>query len=352
MLTFGCKQSKDRVGVLMAQLGTPAAPTKQALRPYLKQFLSDRRVIEVNRFIWWFILNGIILNTRPKRSAENYSRVWTNEGSPLLVTTRTLARELESSLKNIDDSLLVAFGMRYGEPSLDSAIDQMLSQGVRRILLLPLYPQYAAATSASTYDAVFARLLRERWVPTLRVAQPFYQNQNYIDAQAEVINQGLDKLDFVPERLLLSYHGVPKKYVEKGDPYCCMCNETTSLLKSKIKFPSEKIIHCYQSRFGKDPWLTPYTDETVIALAQQGAKKLAVAAPAFVSDCLETVDELGRENNHLFQENGGEMLSLIPCMNDNPAWINALASIVQNELGGWIDGSNKRLVCAQCPAGV
>lgn len=335
--------------MLLAQLGTPDAPTKAALRRYLKQFLSDRRVIEVPRLLWWFILNGIILQTRPKRSAKLYARIWEKEGSPLLrITNRQAAGLREKFIQQTH--LRFAVGMRYGSPSLESAVDQLIREGCSRILLFPMYPQYAAATSASTYDVVFAHLLKRRWVPTLRVAEPYFRHPAYVQALSVTINESLEKLTPLPDRLVLSYHGVPRAYVEKGDPYCCMCFETTNALLPKLLMPSERVLHTYQSRFGNDPWLEPYTDETIKALGEKGIRSIAVAAPGFTADCLETLDELGNENGHLFSEHGGERFTLIPCLNDHPAWINGMAEIIRGELAGWLNAEKGvGRDCGECP---
>jgi len=282
--SFGCRGSKDRVGVLLAQLGTPDEPTPSALRRYLKQFLSDRRVIEVNRALWWVILNGIILNTRPKRSAALYKRVWTERGSPLMVITQSQTEKLAAELKGAGHDIEVAFGMRYGNPSLESAIDDLIARGCARILLVPLYPQYSASTSASTYDAVFAHVLKRRWVPTLRVAEPFYNHPGFLKAVATRVNETLAASGPTPERLLVSYHGVPQSYVEKGDPYCCMCTETTQGLVPFINYPREQVMQVYQSRFGRDPWLVPYADETIEKFLKKLLCKLLKVTSGLISN--------------------------------------------------------------------
>ncbi|MDD2943439.1 MAG: ferrochelatase [bacterium] len=333
---FGCRKSNDKIGVLLAQLGTPDAPTTKALRRYLAQFLSDRRVVEVNRVLWWFILNGIILRTRPARSAALYKRVWTKDGSPLLDITKRQAEGLRQLLIGRYAGVEVAFGMRYGNPSLESAVDELVGKGCTKILLFPMYPQYAAATTASTYDAVFPHLLKMRFVPTLSVAEPYYKHPGYIAAVAAGINKSLESTESQPERLILSYHGIPRAYVEKGDPYCCMCHETTAALKKLIKFPADKILHTYQSRFGKEPWIEPYTDETVKSLAEQGIKRLMIACPGFTADCLETIDEMGHEAFELFREHGGELITLVPCVNDDQLWLEGMAEIVEDELYSWL----------------
>lgn len=333
---LGCKGSQDKIGVLIAQLGTPDAPTPKALKPYLKEFLSDFRVIEANRFIWWFILNCIVLVTRPKRSARLYKRIWGKDGSPLLMITRKQTDGVRERLRNSGLDIEVEFGMRYGNPSLASAIDSLSSKGVKRILLFPMYPQYAAATTASTYDAVFKKLLNGRWIPTLKIAEPYYRHPAYVDALASTMNESIAKLDWKPEKVVLSYHGIPEKYVKKGDPYCCQCVETTEALSPKINLGKNSVIHTFQSRFGRDPWLTPYTDETFEKLGREGVTDIAVAAPGFTADCLETLDELGNEGREQFLHAGGKRYHLIPCLNDQPVWLDSMTEIITEELGSWI----------------
>lgn len=349
--SFGCRGSQDKVGVLLAQLGTPDAPTSKALRPYLRQFLSDRRVIEVNRVLWWVLLNGVILVTRPKRSARLYKRIWTEEGSPLLTITKKQAEGVRERLSREHKNVEVEFGMRYGTPNLESAVDALLNKGCSKILLFPMYPQYAAATTASTYDAIFPRVLKRRWVPTLRVAEPYYAHPRYVQAQADIINEHIAALPWKPEKLVLSYHGIPQKYVAKGDPYCCQCVETTAALRPLLQMDSEAVIHTFQSRFGRDPWLTPYTDETFEALGHSGVKKIAVVAPGFTADCLETLDELGNEGHEQFAEAGGEQYSVVPCLNDHPTWLDGMTAIIKEELGSWLHGEARRASdCAiTCP---
>jgi protoporphyrin/coproporphyrin ferrochelatase len=317
----------EKVGILLAQLGTPDAPTKKGLRKYLAQFLADPRVIEVNRIVWWFVLNFIILPTRPQRSARLYKRIWTEEGSPLLVITNRKAVKLEEKLK-----LPVRVGMRYGSPSMDYAIDQLLALGCRKIVVFPEYPQYSATTTGSTYDALFDRLKKERWVPALTVIEPYYKSEEYLTALATSINTQIASLPNPPERLILSYHGVPRRYVHNGDPYCCMCVETTNLLRPRLNLPPENIIHCFQSRFGKEPWLEPYTDETIERLAKQGIKRLAVANPGFVVDCLETIDEIGHEGAELFKEHGGQEYHAITCLNDEDHWLDGTVNLIRSAI--------------------
>jgi len=348
MKTFGCRKTVDRIGILIGQLGTPTSPTKQAVKPYLKQFLSDPRVIEKNRLLWWIILNLFILPSRPAKSAALYARIWREDGSPLLKLTESLSTTLQERFNALGADVTVGFGMRYGEPSLEDSLDRLIDEfDCKRILLFNMYPQYSATTSASNYDAVFQHILRRRFIPTLRVAEPYYRDQRYIQALAAVINESVAGLATAPERLVLSYHGIPDSYRQAGDPYCCMCTETTKMLKSLVDFDANNIIHTYQSRFGKGPWLTPYTDETIKDLAQAGVKHIAVAAPGFTTDCLETLDELGNELKEQFEELGGERLFLVPCLNDHPLWIDAIAAIMEDEMSSWL-ASDRQTVDSEC----
>lgn len=348
--SFGCKKYSNKIGILVAQLGTPDAPTKRALRPYLKQFLSDPRVIETNRALWWIILNGLVLNTRPKRSSRLYKRIWTDEGSPLMVITKSQTDRVRELLKaKFGSSVEVVFGMRYGNPSLEKGLDSLIAAGCSRILLFPMYPQYSGATSASTYDAVFPHLLKQRWVPTLRVVEPYFDHPAYIKALAHTINESIKALPWQPEKLVLSYHGIPEKYVTKGDPYCCQCTETSAALVPLLDFPKSDVLHTYQSRFGRDPWLRPYTDKTFERLGHEGITRIAVASPGFTADCLETLDELGNEGREQFEEAGGKEFYNIPCVNDHSAWIAAMADIISGEIASWTAIRRSAPCAVQCP---
>jgi ferrochelatase len=313
-------------------------------------------VIEVNPALWWVILNGIILRTRPKKSAALYKRLWTEDGSPLLSITKKQTSKL-SEIFSGDDAVSVRFGMRYGKPSLESAIDELIALDCRRIIVMPMYPQYAASTTGSTYDAVFPHLLKQRWVPTLRVVEPYFAHPRYIDGLVRTINLHLDSLPQPAEKLLLSYHGVPVQYIVKGDPYCCQCRETTELLRPRLQLEPDNIVHCYQSRFGKDPWLTPYTDVTAEELVKQGVKRIAVACPGFTADCLETLDEMGHELNETFREHGGETVSLVPCLNDEDEWMQGIAHIIRDTAPDWFSStlgegaSAAKAACKACSAG-
>lgn len=330
MSKYGCKNNTNKIGVLIAQLGTPESPTAEGLRPYLKTFLSDPRVIEKPRWLWWLILNGIILNVRPKRSAKLYSRIWMKEGSPLLVYTKSLTQKIQEKFSQISDRVVVEFGMRYSKPTLEDSIDKLLKQGCETIVLFNMYPQYSGTTVAANYDAVLKHILKRRVVPTLQVINPYFMDPNFIIPLANKINKSLEKN--MPERIVLSYHGVPRSYIDKGDNYCCQCVETTKYLKKHINFPADKIIHTFQSRFGKEVWLTPYTDVTIEKLGKEGIKNISVVCPGFTTDCLETLDEMGNEGRELFEENGGEHLELIGCLNDDDEWVNGMVNIISAQI--------------------
>ena len=327
-----------RIGVLLVNLGTPDATDAASVRRYLKEFLSDRRVIENQGPIWKFVLNVIILNTRPKRKGLDYEKIWNRERneSPLKTITRSQAAKLRAITDPLDPTIMVDWGMRYGNPSLDSRIEALAKAGCERILLVPLYPQYAAATSATVCDAAFAALERLRDQPVLRVVPPYYDDKVYIDALAASIEAELARLPFRPDLLLASFHGIPKSYVEEGDPYPAHCAETVRLLRARLGLDEGALMLTFQSRFGRAEWLQPYTDMTVQALARRGIKNLAVVTPGFAADCLETLEEIAVENAHIFKANGGENFAAIPCLNDSEAGMAVIAHLVRRELQGWI----------------
>ena len=333
-----------RIGILLSNLGTPDATDYRSMRRYLKEFLSDRRVIETNRLLWWPLLNGIILTTRPGRKGKDYDTIWNRERdeSPLKTITRSQAVKLQASIKagllgdSDPDRVIVDWGMRYGNPSMRSALTNLHGQGCDRILLVPLYPQYAAATTATACDKTFEALMSMRWQPTLRVSPPYHDDPAYISALARSLKAGLAELDFEPEVILASFHGVPKEYLLKGDPYHCQCAKTTRLLQHELGWSPEFLRLTFQSRFGPAEWLQPYTDETVKALAKSGVKRLAVITPGFSSDCLETIEEIGGENAEYFHEYGGEKFARIPCLNDSADGLAVIEAVVRRELMGWI----------------
>lgn len=334
----------QRTGVLIAQLGTPDAPTPSALRRYLRQFLGDPRVIEMNRVLWWLILHLIVLVVRPKKSAQLYRKIWTKEGSPLLVTSQAQVHKLQAALDRDcgKNRFRVILGMRYGNPSLAAAIDTLCRERVDRIVLFPMYPQYAGPTTASTYDEVFKHLLRRRVVPSLHVIPPYFDHPRYIESLANSVRESLMKLAWKPEKVLVTYHGVPKRYVDGGDPYQSHCTATTQALAAALAWGKEDYTMSFQSRFGREEWLRPYTDETLHALGKQGLKRLAAVCPAFVTDCLETIDEIGEIGKEQFREAGGEDLHLVPCLNDREDWVEAMKEIILQEVKGWSTGGAQR----------
>lgn len=326
---------QDRIGVLVTNLGTPDAPTPSALRRYLKQFLWDPRVVEVPRPVWWLILNGVILNIRPRRSAKSYATVFTDEGSPLLFHTRNQARALAETLQSRGhEDLVVDFAMRYGNPSIASVLENMMQQGVRRLLVLPLYPQYSASTTASTFDAISADFTKRRLLPELRFVNHYHDFPPFIAAAAGRIKAHWAEHGRA-DKLMLSYHGVPKKYLLNGDPYHCECHKTSRLLAEALELKADEWMTTFQSRFGREEWLTPYTDETLKALPGQGVKSVQVFCPGFSADCLETIEEIGEENREYFEHAGGERYEYISALNDRPEHINALADLVQLHMSGW-----------------
>ncbi|MDQ0315528.1 ferrochelatase [Amorphus orientalis] len=326
-----------RVGVLLVNLGTPEATDYWSMRRYLKEFLSDRRVIEVPRAVWWPILNGIILSTRPQKSGEAYETIWNKERneSPLKTITRSQSELLAGTYAE-EPRVSVDWAMRYGHPSIASRIEALQAEGCEKILVVPLYPQYAASTTATVNDKVFEALMKMRWQPALRTAPPWHDDPVYIDALATSLERHLAELDFTPEVVLTSYHGLPESYLKKGDPYHCHCHKTTRLLRDRLGWPEDRLRVTFQSRFGREVWLQPYTDETVKQLARDGVKRLAIMTPGFVSDCLETLEEIAIQNGEFFHEAGGEQFAAIPCLNDSPEGMAVLEAVVSRELQGWV----------------
>ncbi len=321
------------VGVLLVNLGTPDAPTTKAVKRYLKQFLSDRRVVEIPPIAWQPILRGIILNTRPKKSAHAYSQVWSEDGSPLAAITKAQAADLQSRL---GEGVRVEYAMRYGQPAIDEKLEQMHKDGFERILLAPLYPQYSGATTATVVDAAGDALKAMRWQPTLRFMPPYHDDPSYIDAQAADIGKQLDALDFQPEVLMLSFHGMPQRTLELGDPYHCHCRKTARLLSAKLARDGLRIETAFQSRFGPAKWLGPATDEMLDAEGKAGTKRIAIAAPGFSADCLETLEELAIRGLEQFQEAGGEQLAALSCLNAGAEGMQMLEGLIRRELSGWI----------------
>jgi protoporphyrin/coproporphyrin ferrochelatase len=321
--------TSPRIGVLLVNLGTPDAPTPDAVRRYLKQFLSDRRVVEIPPLLWQPILRGIILNTRPKKSAHAYAQVWTDQGSPLAAIT---ARQADALKGRLGDSVLVRHAMRYGQPAIDTVLDAMLAAGCRRILIAPLYPQYCGATTATVTDAVHAHLATLRWQPALRTLPPYHDDPAYIGALKASVECGLAALDFAPDVLLASFHGMPERTLMLGDPYHCQCVKTARLLSEALGRPVEV---SFQSRFGRAKWLEPATDDTIVRLAGEGVKRLAIIAPGFSADCLETLEEIAMQGRDAFIEGGGANFAYLPCLNDGEPGMAMLETLVRRELSGW-----------------
>ncbi len=326
-----------KIGVLLVNLGTPDGTDKKSMRRYLKEFLSDRRVIETPRIIWWPLLNGIILNTRPQKSGALYASIWNNERneSPLRTFTRSQGQKLGEAFGDLDN-VIVDWAMRYGNPSIALKLDALLQQGCERILAFPLYPQYSAATTATVNDKVFDELKTMRWQPALRTVPPYFDDAVYIDALAVSIENHLSTLDFVPQKVIASYHGIPKSYFDKGDPYYCHCMKTSRLLVERLGWEDDRLISTFQSRFGPQEWLQPYTDKTVEQLAADGVEDIAVFNPGFVSDCLETLEEIAGEVADAFREHGGKHFGHIPCLNDKPQGMRVIESVVRHQLQGWV----------------
>jgi protoporphyrin/coproporphyrin ferrochelatase len=325
------------VGVLVANLGTPDAPTSPALRRYLREFLLDPRVIEVNRALWWTILHLLVLTTRPPKSAALYRKVWTAEGSPLLVITRRQAAALAAALAaEIGSPIHVAVGMRYGNPSIRAGLRELGEKGCRRILVLPMYPQYAAVTTGSTFDAVAAELATWRWVPDLRTIHSYHDRPGYVDALAATIREAW-AAGGEAEKLLFSFHGIPERYFAAGDPYYCHCQKTARLVAERLALPRERWEISFQSLFGREEWLKPYSSETIKAMARSGVRSLDVVCPGFSADCLETIEEIDGENRELFLHAGGERYRYVPALNDRPDHIRTLAGLCLENLHGWIE---------------
>jgi protoporphyrin/coproporphyrin ferrochelatase len=326
-----------RVGVLLLNLGTPDGTGYWPMRRYLKEFLSDARVIEEPKWKWWPILNLIILTVRPAKKGKDYATIWNNEKDegPLKTITRSQAEQLAARLTP-NAQIVVDWAMRYANPSTQSRILALKDGGCDRILLVPLYPHYAAATSATACDEAFRALMKMRWQPAVRVAPSYHDDPVYIDALARSMTNSLAKLDFEPEKIIATFHGMPQKYLLKGDPYHCQCQKTSRLLREKMRMPADRWLTTFQSRFGNDPWLQPYTDKTVEQLAQSGTKRLVLVAPGFSADCLETLEELDGENRHIFENNGGEKFAYLPALNDSPEGIDVIEAIARRELMGWI----------------
>lgn len=324
-----------RVGVLLVNLGTPDAPTPKAVRRYLKEFLSDPRVVEIPKLVWWVILNGLILNVRPKQSAHAYAQVWGPDGSPLATITKAQAEALQGQLGT---GIEVRWAMRYGNPAMGKVLAEMKAAGCERILVAPLYPQYSAATTATAIDELGRQLTAMRWQPSTRTLPPYYDDPLHVAALRDDLARQLRALPFVPEVLLLSFHGMPERTLHMGDPYHCQCRKTARLVGEALAadFPDLRIETSFQSRFGRAKWLEPYTEDTLTALAKGGVTRLAIAAPGFSADCLETREELAIRGREVFEEAGGLEFAALDCLNTSHAGMAMLEALVRRELGGWI----------------
>ena len=333
--------SSSKIGVLVAQLGTPQAPTARALRPYLRQFLSDPRVIDLHPLRWYPILYLFVLTRRPARSAALYANIWTDEGSPLMVHSQAQTRGLQERL---GATYRVVLGMRYGEPSIARAIQSLEQEGIERILVFPMFPQFSCATTGSIYDAVNRAALgrrcpwffdRKRQMPALRFVPPYADHPAYINALKQSVSEAVARLSWTPDRYLITFHGIPQRYVAEGDPYRGQCEETARQLATALGLADDEWVSGFQSRFGKEPWLEPYTEEVLARLGGQGVRRLVAICPGFTADCLETLDEIGREGAEQFAHGGGQQFHLAPSLNDHPAWLDAMAAIARQELAGW-----------------
>jgi ferrochelatase len=332
----GFSTGPGRIGVLLLNLGTPDATSYWPMRRYLKEFLSDRRVIEVPRLKWWPILNLIILTFRPGRKGKDYDKIWNRERdeSPLKSITRAQCEKLAAALGS--QAVVVDWAMRYGNPATAAAITRLQAQGCEKLLLVPLYPQYAAATTASACDQAFRALMQLRWQPAVRVVPPYYAEPTYIEALAQSLRQAMARLEREPEAVVISFHGMPQRNVDLGDPYYQHCQATSKLLRARLAWPQAHWHTTFQSRFGREQWIEPATIEAIERLAKGGVRRLIVIAPGFAADCLETLEELDMENRAVFLANGGESFAYVPCLNDGAAGMSMIEAIVRRELSGWI----------------
>ena len=326
-----------KVGVLLVNLGTPEATDYWSMRRYLGEFLSDKRVIEVNPVLWWFILNGIILSFRPQKSGHAYDKIWNRENneSPLKTFTRAQADKLREKMGEAD-KLVVDWAMRYGKPAVGDKLQALKNQGCDRILIFPLYPQYSAATTATVLDKAYEELAKMRWQPALRTVPPYFENTSYVSAIAASLDAAMKELSWKPHRILIAFHGLPKEYLDKGDPYHCHCQKTARLVREKLGLSKDYAQVVFQSRFGRQEWLKPYAQDMVEELPSQGVKNLLIISPGFASDCVETLEELAIGLAETFHEKGGENFKVVPCLNDSAVSISMISEIVKNELQGWL----------------
>ena len=326
--------SKEKIGVLITNLGTPDAPNKKELKVYLNQFLSDPRVIELPKILWQILLKLVILQIRPSKSAEAYKQIWTDKGSPLLDIANRQLNKIQSSFSSKNENIVFEVGMRYGNPSIPDALIKLQKKQVRRLLVLPMYPQYCAATTGSTFDEVTNVLQKWRWIPEMRFINQYFEEKNYIEALSNSIKSFWKKTS-KPQKIIFSYHGIPKRYLTNGDPYHCFCLKTTRLVKENMGLSDDEIMTTFQSRFGREEWLKPYTSETLKELPKQGIKNIHIISPGFSSDCLETLEELEEENKEYFMESGGENYHYIPCLNDHDDHIDVFVNLIKKHTQGW-----------------
>ena len=326
--------SKEKIGVLITNLGTPDAPNKKELKVYLNQFLSDPRVIELPKILWQILLKLVILQIRPSKSAAAYKQIWTDKGSPLLDIANRQLNKIQSSFSSKNENIVFEVGMRYGNPSIPDALLKLQKKQVRRLLVLPMYPQYCAATTGSTFDEVTNVLQKWRWIPEMRFINQYFEEKNYIEALSNSIKSFWKKTS-KPQKIIFSYHGIPKRYLTNGDPYHCFCLKTTRLVKEQMGLSDDEIMTTFQSRFGREEWLKPYTSETLKELPKQGIKNIHIISPGFSSDCLETLEELEEENKEYFMESGGENYHYIPCLNDHDDHIDVFVNLIKKHTQGW-----------------
>ncbi len=326
-----------KVGVLIVNLGTPDGYDKKSMYRYLREFLSDKRVIEWPKLIWYPILYGIVLNVRPKKSGAAYKTIWNEEldESPLRTFTRSQSDKLTDAMKG-NENIVVDWAMRYGNPSIQSKLEHLKEQGCDRLLIFPLYPQYSATTTATVNDKVFDCLMKMRWMPAVRTVPPYHDEPVYIKALAASIEQALETMPKKPEKILASYHGIPVSYFKKGDPYHCHCHKTTRLLREELGMSEDYLMTTFQSRFGPEDWLEPYTDKTIEKLAEEGVKDIAAFNPGFSVDCLETLEEIAGEGEEIFHEHGGDNFTHISCLNDSKEGMDVIETLVRRELSGWL----------------
>lgn len=336
-------RTPERIGVLLVNLGTPAAPDTASVRRYLKEFLSDPRVIEYPRWLWWLILNGVILRIRPAKSAHAYQQVWTELGSPLMINTQALANKLRTQLQQtLHADVQVVVGMTYGEPSIANALEQLRQANVRKLIVLPLYPQYSGSTTGSVFDVVTRVLQRWRWIPALRFITEYHDDAAYISALADSIRERWRTSEHGQQHLLLSFHGLPKSYLLKGDPYHCQCYKTGRLLAQQLGLNDSQWSLSFQSRVGREEWLRPYTDELLLKYAKEGPKRLTLACPGFAADCLETLEEIAIRNREDFMQAGGEQFDYVPALNSADSHVQALSKLVEQHAQGWLPLDDRR----------